>query len=218
MIQTGDASAETGFDGKGNITSPKMSFEMEVQVLEGQTEIQNGGYIEITSETMAANMDSQMQMQMTGEQQMSSFEMNGDGMMIMQSQASGGQELFTQDGTYMQMTSQELTIDSQSQGVSQQVMIDGQIIQGQQFTGGESAGEMLTQEMQIQSMGMTEMSMAGSGQYVGQEIQLEGFFFFGNSDRIWRNTTTGNVSARDEWCRSTITGNDDTKNETWNEW
>ena len=189
VIQTGDAAAETGLDGKVNtddegllgeqnapITSPKMSFEMEGQVLEGQTEIQNGGYIEMTSETMAAKMDSQMQMQMVGEQQMSSFEMNGDGMMIMQSQANGGQQFFTQDGTYMQMTSQELAIDSQSQGFSQQVMIDGQIIQGQQFTGGGSAGEMLTQEMQIQNMGMTEMSMAGSDQYAGQEIQLEGGF------------------------------------------
>lgn len=63
------------------MTSQEISFSEEGQILDGQIEIQNEGYIQMTSDAMATSMDPQIQY--IGEQQMGSVEMNGQQMLIM---------------------------------------------------------------------------------------------------------------------------------------
>ena len=165
------------------MTSHEISFSEGGQILEGQIEIQNEGYIQMTSDAIAANMDPQIQY--IGEQQMGSVEMNGQEMVIMQTEINGEEQLNTQGGTYMQMTSQgivmnEETCQMQSQDLSQQFMFDGQIGQRQQLIIGENSGQiveggfemqgtstegdgMIIQGLAVDQIQMQQMSMQGEG-------------------------------------------------------
>ena len=163
------------------MTSQEISFSEEGQILEGQIEIQNEGYIQMTTDAMAANMDPQIQY--IGEQQMGSVEMNGQEMLIIQTEVNGEEQLNTQGGTYMQMTSQgivmnEETCQMQSQDLSQQFMFDGQIGQGQQLIIGENSGQIVEGgfEMQSTSMGGDGMIMQGVAvdQIQMQQMSMQG--------------------------------------------
>ena len=161
------------------MTSQEISFSEGGQILEGQIEIQNEGYIHMTSDAMAANMDPQIQY--IGEQQMGSVEMTGQEMLIMQTEVNDEEQLNTQGGTYMQMTSQgivmnEETCQMQSQDLSQQFMFDGQIGQGQQLIIGENSGQIVEGgfEMQGTSMEGDGMIMQGVAQIQMQQIFLQG--------------------------------------------
>ena len=165
------------------MTSQEISFSEGGQILEGQIEIQNEGYIQMTSDAIAANMDPQIQY--IGEQQMGSVEMNGQEMVIMQTEVNGEEQLNTQGGLYMQMTSQgivmnEETCQMQSQDLSQQFMFDGQIGQRQQLIIGENSGQiveggfemqgtstegdgMIIQGLAVDQIQMQQMSMQGEG-------------------------------------------------------
>ena len=165
------------------MTSHEISFSEGGQILEGQIEIQNEGYIQMTSDAMAVNMDPQVQY--IGEQQMDSVEMNGQEMLIMQTEVNGKEQLNIQGGTYMQMTSQgivmnEETCQMQSQDLSQQFMFDGQIGQRQQLIIGENSCQiveggfemqgtstegdgMIIQGLAVDQIQMQQMSMQGEG-------------------------------------------------------
>ena len=165
------------------MTSQEISFSEGGQILEGQIEIQNEGYIQMTSDAMAANMDPQVQF--IGEQQMGSVEMNGQEMLIMQTEVNGKEQLNIQGGTYMQMTSQgivmnEETCQMQSQDLSQQFMFDGQIGQRQQLIIGENSCQiveggfemqgtstegdgMIIQGLAVDQIQIQQMSMQGEG-------------------------------------------------------
>ena len=165
------------------MTSHEISFSEGGQILEGQIEIQNEGYIQMTSDAMAVNMDRQVQY--IGEQQMGSVEMNGQEMLIMQTEVNGKEQLNIQGGTYMQMTSQgivmnEETCQMQSQDLSQQFMFDGQIGQRQQLIIGENSCQiveggfemqgtstegdgMIIQGLAVDQIQMQQMSMQGEG-------------------------------------------------------
>ena len=162
------------------MTSQEISFSEGGQILEGQIEIQNEGYIQMTSDAMAANMDPQVQY--IGEQQMGSVEMNGQEMLIMQTEVNGKEQLNIQGGTYMQMTSQgivmnEETCQMQSQDLSQQFMFDGQIGQGQQLIIGENSGQIVDGGFEIQGTsmegdGIIIQGVAGGGVVEGEQFQL----------------------------------------------
>ena len=153
------------------MTSQEISFSEGGQILEGQIEIQNEGYIQMTSDAMAANMDPQVQY--IGEQQMGSVEMNGQEMLIIQTEVNGKEQLNIQGGTYMQMTSQgivmnEETCQMQSQDLSQQFMFDGQIGQGQQLIIGENSGQIVDGGFEIQGTSMEGDGMIIQGVTVDQ--------------------------------------------------
>ena len=153
------------------MTSQEISFSEGGQILEGQIEIQNEGYIQMTSDAMAANMDPQVQY--IGEQQMGSVEMNGQEMLIIQTEVNGKEQLNIQGGTYMQMTSQgivmnEETCQMQSQDLSQQFMFDGQIGQGQQLIIGENSGQIVDGGFEIQGTSMEGDGMIIQGVAVDQ--------------------------------------------------
>ena len=157
------------------MTSQEISFSEEGQILEGQIEIQNEGYFQMTTDAMAANMDPQIQY--IGEQQMGSVEMNGQEMLIMQNEVNGEEQLNTQGGTYMQMTSQgivmnEETCQMQSQDLSQQFMFDGQIGQGQQLIIGENSGQIVEGGFEMQGTSMEGDGMIMQGVSVDQ-IQMQ---------------------------------------------
>ena len=170
------------------MTSHEISFSEGGQILEGQIEIQNEGYIQMTSDAIAANMDPQIQY--IGEQQMGSVEMNGQEMVIMQTEVNGEEQLNTQGGTYMQMTSQgivmnEETCQMQSQDLSQQFMFDGQIGQGQQLIIGENSGQIVDGGFEIQGTSMEGDGMIIQGVAVDQiqtqqmSMQGEGITYLG---------------------------------------
>ena len=170
------------------MTSQEISFSEGGQILEGQIEIQNEGYIQMTSDAMAANMDPQVQY--IGEQQMGSVEMNGQEMLIMQTEVNGKEQLNIQGGTYMQMTSQgivmnEETCQMQSQDLSQQFMFDGQIGQGQQLITGENSGQIVDGGFGIQGTSMEGDGMIIQGVAVDQiqtqqmSMQGEGITYLG---------------------------------------
>ena len=170
------------------MTSQEISFSEGGQILEGQIEIQNEGYIQMTSDAMAANMDPQVQY--IGEQQMGSVEMNGQEMLIMQTEVNGKEQLNIQGGTYMQMTSQgivmnEETCQMQSQDLSQQFMFDGQIGQGQQLIIGENSGQIDDGGFEIQGTSMEGDGMIIQGVAVDQiqtqqmSMQGEGITYLG---------------------------------------
>ena len=170
------------------MTSQEISFSEEGQILDGQIEIQNEGYIQMTSDAMAASMDPQIQY--IGEQQMGSVEMNGQQMLIMQTEVNGEEQLYTQGGTYMQMTSQgivmnEETCQMQSQDLSQQFMLDGQIGQGQQLIIGENSGQIVEGGFQMQGTSMEGDGIIMQGVAVDQiqmqqmSIQGEGITYLG---------------------------------------
>ena len=170
------------------MTSQEISFSEGGQILEGQIEIQNEGYIQMTSDAMAANMDPQVQY--IGEQQMSSVEMNGQEMLIMQTEVNGKEQLNIQGGTYMQMTSQgivmnEETCQMQSQDLSQQFMFDGQIGQGQQLIIGENSGQIVDGGFEIQGTSMEGDGIIIQGVAVDQiqtqqmSMQGEGITYLG---------------------------------------
>ena len=170
------------------MTSQEISFSEGGQILEGQIEIQNEGYIQMTSDAMAANMDPQVQY--IGEQQMGSVEMNGQEMLIMQTEVNGREQLNIQGGTYMQMTSQgivmnEETCQMQSQDLSQQFMFDGQIGQGQQLIIGENSGQIVDGGFEIQGTSMEGDGMIIQGVAVDQiqtqqmSMQGEGITYLG---------------------------------------
>ena len=172
------------------MTSQEISFSEGGQILEGQIEIQNEGYIQMTSDAMAANMDPQVQY--IGEQQMGSVEMNGQEMLIMQTEVNGKEQLNIQGGTYMQMTSQgivmnEETCQMQSQDLSQQFMFDGQIGQGQQLIIGENSGQIVDGGFEIQGTSMEGDGMIIQGVAVDQiqtqqmSMQGEGITYLGGS-------------------------------------
>ena len=139
---------------------------MESQLIESEFEIQNEGNVEIISESFEVNMDSQIEMQMTGEQQIGSLQTSSGGMAIlMQSDGNVEQQFYIQDGSFMQVSSQGLTNDLQAQGFSQ-------IVEREQFAGYE--GSSVTQE--IQNVQISEMSAEGTMQLSGQEIYYEGGF------------------------------------------
>ena len=153
------------------MTSHEISFSEGGQILEGQIEIQNEGYIQMTYDAMAANMDPQIQY--IGEQQMGSVEINGQEMLIMQTEVNGKEQLNIQGGTYMQMTSQgivmnEETCQMQSQDLSQQFMFDGQIGQGQQLIIGENSGQIVDGGFEIQGTSMEGDGMIIQGVAVDQ--------------------------------------------------
>ena len=170
------------------MTSQEISFSEGGQILEGQIEIQNEGYIQMTSDAMAVNMDPQVQY--IGEQQMDSVEMNGQEMLIMQTEVNGKEQLNIQGGTYMQMTSQgivmnEETCQMQSQDLSQQFMFDGQIGQGQQLIIGENSGQIVDGGFEIQGTSMEGDGMIIQGVAVDQiqtqqmSMQGEGITYLG---------------------------------------
>ena len=170
------------------MTSQEISFSEGGQILEGQIEIQNEGYIQMTSDAMAANMDPQVQY--IGEQQMGSVEMNGQEMLIIQTEVNGKEQLNIQGGTYMQMTSQgivmnEETRQMQSQDLSQQFMFDGQIGQGQQLIIGENSGQIVDGGFEIQGTSMEGDGMIIQGVAVDQiqtqqmSMQGEGITYLG---------------------------------------
>ena len=170
------------------MTSQEISFSEGGQILEGQIEIQNEGYIQMTSDAMAANMDPQVQY--IGEQQMGSVEMNGQEMLIMQTEVNGKEQLNIQGGTYMQMTSQgivmnEETCQMQSQDLSQQFMFDGQVGQGQQLIIGENSGQIVDGGFEIQGTSMEGDGMIIQGVAVDQiqtlqmSMQGEGITYLG---------------------------------------
>ena len=170
------------------MTSQEISFSEGGQILEGQIEIQNEGYIQMTSDAMAVNMDPQVQY--IGEQQMGSVEMNGQEMLIMQTEVNGKEQLNIQGGTYMQMTSQgivmnEETCQMQSQDLSQQFMFDGQIGQGQQLIIGENSGQIVDGGFEIQGTSMEGDGMIIQGVAVDQiqtqqmSMQGEGITYLG---------------------------------------
>ena len=170
------------------MTSQEISFSEGGQILEGQIEIQNEGYIQMTSDAMAANMDPQVQY--IGEQQMGSVEMNGQEMLIMQTEVNGKEQLNIQGGTYIQMTSQgivmnEETCQMQSQDLSQQFMFDGQIGQGQQLIIGENSGQIVDGGFEIQGTSMEGDGMIIQGVAVDQiqtqqmSMQGEGITYLG---------------------------------------
>ena len=170
------------------MTSHEISFSEGGQILEGQIEIQNEGYIQMTSDAMAANMDPQVQY--IGEQQMGSVEMNGQEMLIMQTEVNGKEQLNIQGGTYMQMTSQgivmnEETCQMQSQDLSQQFMFDGQIGQGQQLIIGENSGQIVDGGFEIQGTSMEGDGIIIQGVAVDQiqtqqmSMQGEGITYLG---------------------------------------
>ena len=170
------------------MTSHEISFSEGGQILEGQIEIQNEGYIQMTSDAMAANMDPQVQY--IGEQQMGSVEMNGQEMLIIQTEVNGKEQLNIQGGTYMQMTSQgivmnEETCQMQSQDLSQQFMFDGQIGQGQQLIIGENSGQIVDGGFEIQGTSMEGDGMIIQGVAVDQiqtqqmSMQGEGITYLG---------------------------------------
>ena len=170
------------------MTSQEISFSEGGQILEGQIEIQNEGYIQMTSDAMAANMDPQVQY--IGEQQMGSVEMNGQEMLIMQTEVNGKEQLNIQGGTYMQMTSQgivmnEETCQIQSQDLSQQFMFDGQIGQGQQLIIGENSGQIVDGGFEIQGTSMEGDGIIIQGVAVDQiqtqqmSMQGEGITYLG---------------------------------------
>ena len=170
------------------MTSQEISFSEGGQILEGQIEIQNEGYIQMTSDAMAANMDPQVQY--IGEQQMGSVEMNGQEMLIMQTEVNGKEQLNIQGGTYMQMTSQgivmnEETCQMQSQDLSQQFMFDGQIGQGQQLIIGENSGQIVDGGFEIQGTSMEGDGIIIQGVAVDQiqtqqmSMQGEGITYLG---------------------------------------
>ena len=172
------------------MTSQEISFSEGGQILEGQIEIQNEGYIQMTSDAMAANMDPQVQY--IGEQQMGSVEMNGQEMLIMQTEVNGKEQLNIQGGTYMQMTSQgivmnEETCQMQSQDLSQQFMFDSQIGQGQQLIIGENSGQIVDGGFEIQGTSMEGDGMIIQGVAVDQiqtqqmSMQGEGITYLGGS-------------------------------------
>ena len=170
------------------MTSQEISFSEGGQILEGQIEIQNEGYIQMTSDAMTANMDPQVQY--IGEQQMGSVEMNGQEMLIMQTEVNGKEQLNIQGGTYMQMTSQgivmnEETCQMQSQDLSQQFMFDGQIGQGQQLIIGENSGQIVDGGFEIQGTSMEGDGIIIQGVAVDQiqtqqmSMQGEGITYLG---------------------------------------
>ena len=170
------------------MTSQEISFSEGGQILEGQIEIQNEGYIQMTSDAMAVNMDPQVQY--IGEQQMGSVEMNGQEMLIMQTEVNGKEQLNIQGGTYMQLTSQgivmnEETCQMQSQDLSQQFMFDGQIGQGQQLIIGENSGQIVDGGFEIQGTSMEGDGMIIQGVAVDQiqtqqmSMQGEGITYLG---------------------------------------
>ena len=170
------------------MTSQEISFSEGGQILEGQIEIQNEGYIQMTSDAMAANMDPQVQY--IGEQQMGSVEMNGQEMLIMLTEVNGKEQLNIQGGTYMQMTSQgivmnEETCQMQSQDLSQQFMFDGQIGQGQQLIIGENSGQIVDGGFEIQGTSMEGDGIIIQGVAVDQiqtqqmSMQGEGITYLG---------------------------------------
>ena len=170
------------------MTSHEISFSEGGQILEGQIEIQNEGYIQMTSDAMAVNMDPQVQY--IGEQQMGSVEMNGQEMLIMQTEVNGKEQLNIRGGTYMQMTSQgivmnEETCQMQSQDLSQQFMFDGQIGQGQQLIIGENSGQIVDGGFEIQGTSMEGDGMIIQGVVVDQiqtqqmSMQGEGITYLG---------------------------------------
>ena len=170
------------------MTSQEISFSEGGQILEGQIEIQNEGYIQMTSDAMAANMDPQVQY--IGEQQMGSVEMNGQEMLIMQTEVNGKEQLNIQGGIYMQMTSQgivmnEETCQMQSQDLSQQFMFDGQIGQGQQLIIGENSGQIVDGGFEIQGTSMEGDGIIIQGVAVDQiqtqqmSMQGEGITYLG---------------------------------------
>ena len=170
------------------MTSQEISFSEGGQILEGQIEIQNEGYIQMTSDAMAANMDPQVQY--IGEQQMGSVEMNGQEMLIMQTEVNGKEQLNIQGGTYMQMTSQgivmnEETCQMQSQDLSQQFMFDSQIGQGQQLIIGENSGQIVDGGFEIQGTSMEGDGIIIQGVAVDQiqtqqmSMQGEGITYLG---------------------------------------
>ena len=139
---------------------------MESQLIESEFEMQNEGNAEITLESFEANIDSQIEMQMRGEQQIGSLQTSSDGMAIlMQSEGNVEQQFSIQDESFIQVTSQELTNDFQAQGFSQ-------IVEGEQFVGYE--GSTVTQE--TQNVQILEMSAEGTMQLSGQEIYYDGGF------------------------------------------
>ena len=170
------------------MTSQEISFSEGGQILEGQIEIQNEGYIQMTSDAMAANMDPQVQY--IGEQQMGSVEMNGQEMLIIQTEVNAKEQLNIQGGTYMQMTSQgivmnEETCQMQSQDLSQQFMFDGQIGQGQQLIIGENSGQIVDGGFEIQGTSMEGDGIIIQGVAVDQiqtqqmSMQGEGITYLG---------------------------------------
>ena len=170
------------------MTSQEISFSEGGQILEGQIEIQNEGYIQMTSDAMAFNMDPQVQY--IGEQQMGSVEMNGQEMLMMQTEVNGKEQLNIQGGTYMEMTSQgivmnEETCQMQSQDLSQQFMFDGQIGQGQQLIIGENSGQIVDGGFEIQGTSMEGDGMIIQGVAVDQiqtqqmSMQGEGITYLG---------------------------------------
>ncbi|XP_015770883.1 PREDICTED: golgin subfamily B member 1-like [Acropora digitifera] len=139
---------------------------MESQLIESEFEMQNEGNAEITLESFEANIDSQIEMQMRGEQQIGSLQTSSDGMAIlMQSEGNVEQQFSIQDESFIQVTSQELTNDFQAQGFSQ-------IVEGEQFAGYESS--TVTQETQNEQI--LEMSAEGTMKLSGQEIYYDGGF------------------------------------------
>ena len=139
---------------------------MESQLIESEFEMQNEGNAEITLESFEANIDSQIEMQMRGEQQIGSLQTSSDGMAIlMQSEGNVEQQFSIQDESFIQVTSQELTNDFQAHGFSQ-------IVEGEQFAGYE--GSTVTQE--TQNVQILEMSAEGTMQLSGQEIYYDGGF------------------------------------------
>ena len=139
---------------------------MESQLIESEFEMQNEGNAEITLESFEANIDSQIEMQMRGEQQIGSLQTSSDGMAIlMQSEGNVEQQFSIQDKSFIQVSSQELTNDFQAQGFSQ-------IVEGEQFAGYE--GSTVTQE--TQNVQILEMSAEGTMQLSGQEIYYDGGF------------------------------------------
>ena len=139
---------------------------MESQLIESEFEMQNEGNAEITLESFEANIDSQIEMQMRGEQQIGSLQTSSDGMAIlMQSEGNVEQQFSIQDESFIQVTSQELTNDFQAQGFSQ-------IVEGEQFAGYE--GSTVTHE--TQNVQILEMSAEETMQLSGQEIYYDGGF------------------------------------------
>ena len=135
-------------------------------MIESEFEMQNEGNAEITLESFEANIDSQIQMQMRGEQQIGSLQTSSDGIAILkQSEGNVEQQFSIQDESFIQVTSQELTNDFQAQGFSQ-------IVEGEQFAGYE--GSTVTQE--TQNVQILEMSAEGTMQLSGQEIYYDGGF------------------------------------------
>ncbi|KAK2551877.1 hypothetical protein P5673_027118 [Acropora cervicornis] len=135
---------------------------MESQLIESEFEMQNEGNAEITLESFEANIDSQIEMQMRGEQQIGSLQTSSD--------VEGEQFVGYEGSTVTQETQNVQILEMSAEGTmqlsGQEIYYDGGFISKAAIGCGEG------QELETTMQGM-EAIEAQSGGIMKQEMQLK---------------------------------------------